>query len=90
MMQQRHRIPTIFNIYMLDVICCSLGMRRAFVASSASGSRGQGADLRTPSRKHCPRSSIWKNIRRPTRRSCPPLMTPRSCKVVLDLLAAEA
>jgi hypothetical protein len=25
MMQQRHRVPTIFNIYMLDVICCALG-----------------------------------------------------------------
>ena len=24
-MQARHRIPTIFNIYMLDVICCALG-----------------------------------------------------------------
>jgi hypothetical protein len=24
-MHQRHRIPTIFNIYMLDVICCALG-----------------------------------------------------------------
>jgi chromosome segregation ATPase len=24
-MHQRHKIPTIFNIYMLDVICCALG-----------------------------------------------------------------
>jgi hypothetical protein len=24
-MQTRHRVPTIFNIYMLDVICCALG-----------------------------------------------------------------
>src|SRR5471032_1931653 len=24
-MYQRHKIPTIFNIYMLDVICCALG-----------------------------------------------------------------
>src|SRR6478609_5063646 len=24
-MLQRHKIPTIFNIYMLDVICCALG-----------------------------------------------------------------
>src|SRR3990170_2401787 len=24
-MIQRHRIPTIFNIYMLDVLCCALG-----------------------------------------------------------------
>jgi hypothetical protein len=24
-MQTRHRIPTVFNIYMLDVICCALG-----------------------------------------------------------------
>ena len=24
-MHLRHRVPTIFNIYMLDVICCALG-----------------------------------------------------------------
>src|SRR5262245_48903688 len=24
-MLQRHKVPTIFNIYMLDVICCALG-----------------------------------------------------------------
>src|SRR5881398_1294436 len=24
-MHVRHRVPTIFNIYMLDVICCALG-----------------------------------------------------------------
>src|SRR5439155_23987462 len=24
-MRTRHRIPTVFNIYMLDVICCALG-----------------------------------------------------------------
>src|SRR5439155_11212965 len=24
-MRSRHRIPTIFNLYMIDVLCCSLG-----------------------------------------------------------------
>src|SRR5262249_47854450 len=24
-MLKRHKVPTIFNIYMLDVICCALG-----------------------------------------------------------------
>src|SRR5437016_13885376 len=24
-MLQRHKVPTVFNIYMLDVICCALG-----------------------------------------------------------------
>src|SRR5205807_9045415 len=24
-MYHRHKVPTIFNIYMLDVICCALG-----------------------------------------------------------------
>ena len=24
-MATRHRIPTIFNLYMVDVLCCSLG-----------------------------------------------------------------
>ncbi len=24
-MQTRHRVPTIFNVYMVDVLCCALG-----------------------------------------------------------------